>query len=441
MVYPSWNIEESFRWLIRYVKYMVALAILTGCTIPFIPSIGLEEKVWAIGVIGLGVLVTIGLMRLAKVRKYTLASRGFMIVLYLVVTGVVFEIGGIKTLAVDIYYLLILSTGIFLDKRAHYVYLCASILTIIGFWYAEYGGYYKSEIAGDINDIAFVIVPIGVMCAVGAIGRRVVLLLTGKSEILEAEVQARTKSLESARKLAEERKAIADQRTDQMESFLANMSHEMRTPLTSILGGVDMLDKVPKVEMGEVIDVVKNASRRMLVTFDSVLELNRLENSDEALSTEMLEIAPIIYEWIDNLDKIRDGVELIVSMEQGSAEINEAAFRRVIENVIGNAIKYTQSGKVIVRQELNDRTMTIIVKDTGIGIDREFLPKIFEKYQQESSGYSREYEGSGIGLYVAKNLLEKMGGSITVNSTKGQGSTFAITLASVKNEEAQPVTY
>lgn len=220
-------------------------------------------------------------------------------------------------------------------------------------------------------------------------------------------------------------------------ALLANMSHEMRTPLTGILGFATILEsELPDGEFRDMASRISASGQRLMETIESVLDLVKLEADRVRVQPERTNIVDEVRRNV-NLHvrpaRHKDlGLEVKCDMDELFVDIDRQLFGRILYNLISNAIKYTDVGDVEVsiatERDLLDEWILVHVKDTGIGISTEFLPRVFDEFQQESSGYSRKYEGTGLGLTISRKLAKILGGSITVKSRKGEGSTFTIRL-------------
>jgi len=217
-------------------------------------------------------------------------------------------------------------------------------------------------------------------------------------------------------------------------AFLANMSHEIRTPLTSILGFAEVLqDESLGPGPDRFLDLIYSSGNRLLETLNSVLDLSQLEAGLMEMDLQAVNCRELVREVVESFEvkAMREDIDLRVETSDDAviARGDRAALQRVILNLISNAVKFTEAGgRVTVRTQDRSDEVAITVEDTGIGIDADFLPHLFDAFTQESSGNAREFEGSGLGLTITYQLVQLMGGSITVESEKGRGTTFQVVI-------------
>jgi signal transduction histidine kinase len=221
--------------------------------------------------------------------------------------------------------------------------------------------------------------------------------------------------------------------------FLANISHELRTPMNGIIAMTDLLGETTlDEEQSQYASTVRNSASSLLAIVNDVLDYSRLDAGRFVLSHEPFDLRKTI-EDVTNLLSAQlaaKGLRLFLHYPDGfpSPLVGDAArIRQIITNLLGNATKFTERGQVVVRVEIEDQTsaevsMRLAVEDTGIGIARDKLNVIFDKFTQADGSMTRRYGGTGLGLAIAKELVELMGGSIGVESRVGEGSTFWLTL-------------
>lgn len=225
----------------------------------------------------------------------------------------------------------------------------------------------------------------------------------------------------------------ARQRAEEMvrlrDAFLTNMSHEIRTPLTGIIGFAQILAEEVQAEQREFAGSILKNGERLLDTLNGVLELARLQ------SLSAFEVAPVEVRTSVRgaLDRIRPaliarGLTLEDDLARCKALANAAELSQLLAYLLDNAVKFTERGHVRVRAYQEAGTVTVEVEDTGVGISEAFLPFVFDEFKQESDGLDRAFEGSGLGLTLAQRQAALMNGSIRVESEKGRGSRFILTL-------------
>lgn len=246
-------------------------------------------------------------------------------------------------------------------------------------------------------------------------------------------------SAELERRMYENELIEAKEKAQQMNrmktTFLANMSHEIRTPLNSILGFADLLREELKDQEHEIYTQrIKQGGQRLLNTINDLLDLAKIEANKTELNIQTINLA----EHLNNTAGMMKGLavhkDLVLKThiqdEQICAHLDRNMLDQVLNNVIGNALKFTEQGTVtlnLYREQHENRNQAVIeVTDTGVGIYEDFIPHIFDEFKQESEGMNRVYEGTGLGLTLTRKYVELMGGQIEVTSRKGKGSVFRI---------------
>jgi signal transduction histidine kinase len=227
------------------------------------------------------------------------------------------------------------------------------------------------------------------------------------------------------------------QRANQHKAeFLANMSHELRTPLNSILGFSQLLLEGDGGELTrdqrQDVDIIAQNGRHLLTLINDLLDISKLEAGKAQLHRGEVEIESLIAECVESVSSLAKTkrLELGVSVadEVGPIYADGPKLKQVLLNLLGNAIKFTESGTVRVIAERRGADLQISVQDTGIGVPAEDSERIFESFQQGKSGMSGKYQGTGLGLAICRRLVEMHGGRIWVKSAAGKGSTFTFTI-------------
>lgn len=218
------------------------------------------------------------------------------------------------------------------------------------------------------------------------------------------------------------------------DDFLSNVSHEIRTPVNTICGMSEMALREHDLEkMREEVFDIRDAGHNLMSLVTDILDFSQLQQGKMALEEEAYNITSTINDIINvaMARKADKQIELIVDCDANIPSGllgDEKKIRRVIMNLVDNAIKFTNDGGVIIRiytrKENYGVNLCISVKDTGIGIEEESLEKLFESFSQVDTRRNRQEGGVGLGLAISKELVQKMGGTITVKSRPGKGSTF-----------------
>ena len=221
-------------------------------------------------------------------------------------------------------------------------------------------------------------------------------------------------------------------------SFLANISHEIRTPLNSVVGFANLLlsnDLTNEVKE-EYIEHINHNSEKLLQIIGDIIDLSRLESAQIEITYEEASINSIVNEIVDEARKvIRRNEKSIIVIVKNLLEIeNDLVFtdriwlKRVLNHLMDNAVKFTLEGSIQLTCNRENDNLVFRIRDTGIGINKENLNHIFEEFRQEIDGHHRPFEGLGVGLTLAKEVIERMGGRIYVQSEKGVGSEFSFSL-------------
>ena len=210
------------------------------------------------------------------------------------------------------------------------------------------------------------------------------------------------------------------------------MSHEIRTPLAGILGYAQVLSGEVGVQQQEFVDFIEQNGKRLMNTLNAILDLSRLEADDlpiERRPVNMVDAAQYVVALLMPLARDKGiSLETTATAPEIVAQIDRAAVDRILNNLVGNAIKFTDEGGVRVEVDQAGDGVRVCVRDTGRGISEAFLPHLFDAFKQESDGLVRSHEGSGLGLAITQRLVELMNGRITVESTPGTGSLFTVWL-------------
>lgn len=240
-----------------------------------------------------------------------------------------------------------------------------------------------------------------------------------------------TKKLISMRKQAE--------KANQAKSiFLANISHEIRTPLNAVLG---MTELILNEEINDVVEEdalsIKSAGNTLLKLIDDILDLSKIESGKLVIHETKYQLTEVLNDVI-RMTKLKLNNKPVFLVTNISKDLplyvygDETRIRQILLNILFNAAKFTNSGEITFTVtsncEKNHTNLQFVIKDTGCGIDKEDMDKIFKSFERSKNAISDGVEGTGLGLAISKKIIETMGGTITVESMYGVGSTFTVTL-------------
>ncbi|WP_281234024.1 GAF domain-containing hybrid sensor histidine kinase/response regulator [Flavobacterium gelatinilyticum] len=294
---------------------------------------------------------------------------------------------------------------------------------------------------------------IGTLCAVDHVSKnlnqnqRNALSLVAKHVMAQLELGTKNIELQAQRKIAE--KAVLAR-----DSFLANMSHEIRTPLNAVIGFTDLLTQTELDEIQrEYIDSVQIAGENLLLIVNDILDLSKIESGNLAIEAEPFNIKKTLKHVYNLLKvKVKKDVEFNLFLDADMPDMvigDQGRLNQIMVNLIGNSLKFTSEGEVTVSVKMTEETETAYslrfsVKDTGIGIKKNKLKTIFERFTQGEESTTRTFGGTGLGLNIVKQLIELHKSEIHVKSEINRGSEFFFVLTYKKVERTEnavkPVT-
>ncbi|MCU0379117.1 MAG: ATP-binding protein [Bacteroidales bacterium] len=233
-------------------------------------------------------------------------------------------------------------------------------------------------------------------------------------------------------------KEMAEASNRLKSSFLANISHEIRTPLNSVVGfsNLLMMSDITREQKNEYVELINSNSEKLLQIIGDIIDLSRLESSQIEICYEETSLRQVIREVMEDTGKNIRRSEKPVALKVINQlnDVSDMVFtdktwlKRVLRHLLDNAVKFTLEGEITLRISLVGKELIFTIADTGIGIDSGSIDRIFEQFNQEFSGLHRPFEGLGVGLTLVKQVVDRMGGRVTVSSRKGAGSEFSFTV-------------
>ncbi|NER06983.1 MAG: response regulator, partial [Okeania sp. SIO3C4] len=247
--------------------------------------------------------------------------------------------------------------------------------------------------------------------------------------------------LEKAKEKAEE--------SDRLKSsFLANMSHEIRTPMNSIIGFASILknNDTSLKQREKYIDIITNSSNHLLNLINDIIDISKIESGEVVVSYTDIELNALFHELysfyhseLRTLNKFGVYLKMKIPYPEFYISTDETRLRQVLINLIGNAVKFTDSGEIEFGYGLKGDKIEFFVRDTGIGIARDKQDMIFKRFHQESETTERLYGGTGLGLAIAKACTELLKGEIWLESVQNFGTTFYFTVEYAKGKQANEI--
>ncbi|MEO8622358.1 MAG: ATP-binding protein [bacterium] len=214
--------------------------------------------------------------------------------------------------------------------------------------------------------------------------------------------------------------------------FVANVSHELKTPLTAVSGFAETLldDTIPADQRRRFVETIRDNAMRMQRIVDELLDLSRIESGGWRPQIGIVDVGAVVSDVFTALQPNASsrGLTLTSAISPQATRVNAdaTAFRQVIANLVENAVRYTKAGSVALATRVGDGGTWVDVRDTGIGIATEHLPRIFERFYRVDTGRSREQGGTGLGLAIVRHLVDAHGGRVEATSTVGRGTTISV---------------
>lgn len=252
-----------------------------------------------------------------------------------------------------------------------------------------------------------------------------------------SELEEKREELEQANRDLNEANAKLRELSEIKEEFLALTTHDLRSPLTIISGVISFFTSGRLGELSpeqkNMVAMMERNTQSLIELVNDLLDASKLESGSMRLDIDSVDLRGVLDELRETMGPLAEekDIELVETLPANlpMVEADRAKLRRILMNLLSNAVKFTKNGgRVEIRAEQDGASVRISVTDTGVGISPEDLDRLFDKYQQARSRATRGEKGTGLGLYITRQLVELHGGEIKVASQDGQGSTFSFTL-------------
>jgi PAS domain S-box-containing protein len=225
-------------------------------------------------------------------------------------------------------------------------------------------------------------------------------------------------------------------------AFLHNVSHEIRTPMNAIMGFSTLLNEpgISDSERHQYIDIIFQSGNHLLSIINDIVDLASIETGQVKLNKSQINLNTTLRSLYDQFGykkishKITLTLETPLSLKDAEIKTDKTKLVQILSNLVNNAFKFTEKGKISFGYDLKDGILEFFVKDTGIGISAEHLPRVFDRFYQVDNATSRQYSGTGLGLSISKAYVELMGGRMWVNSKPDKGTEFRFTLPFIKKD-------
>ncbi|GJQ61346.1 MAG: hypothetical protein SCALA702_03990 [Melioribacteraceae bacterium] len=417
-------------WQEKLILYLVMVVFLF-VAVAYIPSVylSIEVDLWSIAIIDTFVYALLILVFLRKdihYRKklYIILSISYVLGIILILSVGVYGAGYLWLFVVPVL------AGALLNNKAAKLMLVVNIITIIALGFLQYFGFSLLIEIESFSLDSWLIICANFMFLSIIVTVTVIFIINGIQLTVEKEKQI-SNQLEITNKKLLKAKEDAEAADKLKTEFLAQISHEIRTPLNTIVNFSSIIAEESNKENQECCVSIEGAAKRIITTVEHLLNMSDIMTSAYEPKLRKLDIVErvidlVIPEYV-KLAKNK-GLNFVTNNSAVNTKIyaDEHAIGQIVTNLFDNAVKFTNRGKVELTLQNNNDHLEIIISDTGIGISEDHLDKIFYPFTQETTGYTREYDGIGLGLCLVKNYCDLNDIKLEITSQKGVGTTIKL---------------
>lgn len=410
---------------------MVRLAALA-----YFPSVilAVEASLWDVAIIDTVAYAIVIFLYMKKPMNTHIKSTILVSVLYILAIMLLFVLGSSGAGYLWLFFLPIVAS-VFMKQIYAYSFLVLNVIILILFGILRYTGIYTPISLGEFSLEIWIIIIVNFATLNAFTVFAFLLLINGLTKTIESErevikeLQTKSDELKIAKRNAEKADSLKSE-------FLAQMSHEIRTPINTILSFSYLIKEDIKENRLENIDEyfssIERGSSRVIRTIDLILNLSELQSGTYEPKIEKIDLQKDVINGLYSeflVKAKKQNLQLILKSDSRKKYFVNADLyttTQIFANLIDNAIKYTLKGEVKICLSENDKKVIVDIIDSGIGMSKEFQKNLFEPFSQEESGYTRKFEGTGLGLALVKKYCEVNNVEISVESIKGKGTIFSI---------------
>lgn len=407
----------------------------------YLPSVilAIQETLWDVALVDTFAYGIVIYLYINKQLSTQIKSALLVTVLYLLAIMLLFVLGASGAGYLWLFFLPIVA-AVFMTQVYAYSFIGVNVLILLIFGVLRYTGIYNSPALGDFSLEIWIIIFVNFITLNVFTVFAFLLLINGLTKTLESErgiikeLQSKSDELIIAKRNAEKADSLKSE-------FLAQMSHEIRTPINTILSFSYLIKEDIKENRLENIDgyfaSIERGSERVIRTIDLILNLSEFQSGTYEPKIEKIDLQKDIFAGLYSeffVKAQKQKLQLVLKSDSNkNYYVNADLYTttQMFANLIDNAIKYTLEGEVKICLSENDKKVIVDIIDSGIGMSKEFQENLFEPFTQEESGYTRKFEGTGLGLALVKKYCEVNEAQISVESIKGKGTIFSVSFLKI----------